>query len=123
MAFSAQPYQKLQDKSDLPGVRLAAISGSEAIQWAKYYQARVTPVEHLSDAISRLESNQVDGVIYTKLTLEHYLQENPQAPYQLVKFNVGTQNYGIVLPLNSPLTRKLNKEILSIDMQIRLQEI
>ena len=123
VAFSAQPYQKLQDKSDLQRVRLAAISGSKAVQWAKYYQARVTPVEHLSDAISLLESNQVDGVIYTKLTLEYYLQENPQVPYQLVKFNVGTQNYGIALPPNSPLTRKLNKEILSIDMQIRLQEI
>jgi polar amino acid transport system substrate-binding protein len=123
VAFSAQPYQKLQDTSDLQGVRLAAILDSTAVQWAKYYQARVTPVEDLSDAISLLESNQVDGVIYTKLTLEHYLQENPQAPYQLVKFNIGTQNYGIALSLNSPLTRKLNQKILSIDMQIRLQEI
>ena len=88
-----------------------------------YYQARVTPTEHLSEAVSLLESNQVDGVIHTRLTLEHYLHENPNKPYNLVDFNIGTENFGIALAPNSPLTRQLNKKILSIDMQIRFQEI
>ena len=123
VAFSAQPYQKLQKPSDLKAVRLAAITESTAVQWAKYYQARITPVEHLSDGISLLKSNQVDGVIYTRLTLEHYLQENPQESYELVGFNVGTQNYGIALTPNNPLTQKLNQKILSVDMQLRFQEI
>ena len=127
VAFSAQPYPKLQNKSDLKGVRLAAISSaiseSRAVEWAQYYQARVTPVEHLSEAISLLEDHQVDGVIYTRLTLEHYLQENPQEADQLVGFNLGTQNYGIALPPNSDLTRELNEKILSIDMQIQFHNI
>ena len=123
VAFSAQPYQKLQNKSDLSRVRLAAIERSTAVEWAQYYQARVTPVKHLSEAVALLKSNQVDGVIYTRLTLEHYLHENPNAPYQLVGFNVGTQNYGMALNPNNPLTRQLNEKILSIDMQLRFQEI
>ena len=123
LAFSAQPYQKLQKKSDLAKVRLAAIEKSTAVQWAKYYKARVTPVKHLSDAVSLLKDNQVDGVIYTRLTLEHYLHNNPSAPYQLVEFTLGTENYGIALTSNSSLTRHLNEKILSIDMQIRFKEI
>ena len=123
VAFSAQPYQKLQNKSDLPRVRLAAIESSTAVQWAQYYQARVTPVERLSEAVSLLKSNQVDGVIYMRLTLEHYLHENPHVPYKLVEFNLGTQNYGFALNPNSPLTQQLNEKILSIDMQLRFQEI
>ena len=127
VAFSAQPAQEWQKPSDLQGVRLAALSAltskSTAVEWAQYYQARVTPVEHLSEAVSLLKKNQVDGIIYTRLILEHYLQENPQAPYELVRFNLGTQNYGIALTPNSDLTRKLNEKILSIELQIRFQEI
>ena len=127
IAFSAQPYPKLQNKSDLKGIRLAALSAaisqSSPVEWARYYQARVVSVEHLSEAVSLLKSNQVDGVIHTQLSLEHYLQENPDVPYQLVGFSIGTQNYGIALTPNNPLTRQLNAKILSIDMQIRFQEI
>lgn len=123
IAFSSQPYREIQKPSDLQRVRLAAISDSTAVEWAKYYRARVTEVTHLSDAISLLKSDQVDGVIYTRLTLEHYLEENPQASYQLVQFNLGTQNYGIALTPNNPLTKKLNKKILSIEMQLRFQSI
>ncbi len=123
VAFSAQPYRQLEKKSDLKGIRLAAISDSASVDWAEYYQARVTEVDHLSDAISLLKSNQVDGVIYTRLTLEYYLQENLQAPYQLVDFNIGTQNYGIALSLDNPLTRKLDEKLLSIEMQIKFQQI
>lgn len=123
IAFSSQPYRQIQKPSDLQRVRLAAISDSTAVEWAKYYRARVTEVTHLSDAISLLKSEQVDGVIYTRLTLEHYLEENPQASYQLVQFNLGRQNYGIALTPNNPLTKKLNEKILSIEMQLRFQSI
>jgi ABC-type amino acid transport substrate-binding protein len=40
----------------------------------------VTRTEHLAEAIDLLKSNQVDGVVYSRLTLEHYLQENPKLP-------------------------------------------
>ena len=123
VAFSAQPDRELEKLSDLQGVRLAAISGSTGVQWAKYYRARVIPVERLSDGISLLRSNQVDGVVYPRLSLQHYLQDNPKAPYQLVKFNFGTQNYGFALTKNNPLTRKLDEKILSVYMQIQFQEI
>lgn len=123
VAFSAQPYQKLQKPSDVKGIRLATISGSTAVQWGQYYQARMVGVEHISGGISLLESNQVDGVLYTRLVLEHYLQENPKAPYQLVGFNIGSQYYSIALTPNDPLTQKLNEKLLSIKMQLRFQEI
>lgn len=123
VAFSPQPYKKITQPDDLKGLRLAVVSHSTAVEWAQYYQARITQLDNLSDAVPLLKANKVDGVIYTRLTLEHYLQENPQAPYKLLDFNMGTQNYGIALNLNNPLTRELNKKILSIDMQIEFQKI
>ncbi|WP_041237783.1 hypothetical protein [Gloeothece citriformis] len=43
--------------------------------------------------------------------------------YRLANFNFGVQYYGIALRSNSPLTRKLNEKILSLEMQMRVQEI
>lgn len=123
VAFSAQPYQKLHKPSDLKGVRLATISGSKAVQWGQYYQARMVGVDHLSKAISLLASNQVDGVLYSRSVLEHYLQENPKAPFQTVGFDIGTQYYSIALTPNNPLTEKLNEQLLSIEMQLRFKQI
>jgi ABC-type amino acid transport substrate-binding protein len=123
LAFSPQPYKQINQPNDLKGLRLAVVSHSTAVEWAQYYQARITQLDNLLDAVSLLKANKVDGVIYTRLTLEHYLQENPQAHYKLVDFNIGTQNYGIALNLNNPLTQELNQKILSIDMQIEFQRI
>jgi polar amino acid transport system substrate-binding protein len=123
LAFSTQPYQQINQPNDLKGLRLAVVSHSTAVEWAQYYQARITQLDNLLDAVSLLKANKVAGVIYTRLTLEHYLQENPQSHYKLVDFNIGTQNYGIALNFNNPLTRELNQQILSIDMQIEFQRI
>ncbi len=123
LAFSAQPSQNLQSPSDLKGVRLVTISGSKAVQWGQYYQARMVEVDNLSDGIQQLELNQVDGVLHSRLALEYYLYENPQAPYRVVDFDIGTQNYSIALTQDHPLTEKLNEQIVSIKMKLRFQEV
>ncbi|MEL4896297.1 transporter substrate-binding domain-containing protein [Crocosphaera sp. Alani8] len=123
LAFSAQPYQNLQSSSDLKGVRLVTISGSKAVQWGQYYQARIVEIDSLSEGINQLKSNQVDGVLYSRLALEYYLYKNPQAPYRVVDFDIGTQNYSIALNQDNPLTEKLNQQIVSIDIQLRFQEV
>ncbi|EHJ09400.1 putative ligand gated channel (GIC family) [Crocosphaera watsonii WH 0003] len=122
LAFSAQTYRNLQSPSDLKGVRLVTISGSKAVEWGQYYQGRIVEVDSLSEGIRKLESNQVDGVLYSRLALEYYLYQNPQLPYGVVDFDIGTQNYSIALTQDNPLTEKLNEQIVSIDMQLRFQE-
>ena len=98
------------------------ISGSKAVEWGQYYQGRIVEVDSLSEGIRKLESNQVDGVLYSRLALEYYLYQNPQLPYGVVDFDIGTQNYSIALTQDNPLTEKLNEQIVSIDMQLRFQE-
>ncbi len=123
LAFSAQPYQKIQNTDDLKGVRLAVISGSSGVQWGQYYQARIIKVEEIEEGIKLLDANQVDGVLYSRLVLEHYLHENPRVPYQILGFDLGIQNYSIALTPNHPLTKKLNEQLLLIEMQLKFKEI
>ncbi|MDJ0904062.1 MAG: transporter substrate-binding domain-containing protein [Xenococcus sp. MO_188.B8] len=124
IAFSNQPSEQFSSPSDLKGARVSTVGkGSAQASWAKFYRARVTETEHLSEAINLLANGQVDGVVGPRDDLYYYLLQHPQAPYQLANFNFGTQTYGIALPLNSPLTRKFNELLLQLDIQFRLHEI
>ena len=124
IAFSNPPSEQFNNPRDLRGARVSTVGkGSAQASWAKFYQARVSETERLSEAINLLAKGQVDGVVAPRDSLNYYLLQNPQAPYQLANFNFGTQAYGIALPLNSPLTRKLNEIILQLDIQFRFHEI
>ena len=124
IAFSNQPSNQFNSPSDLKGARVSTVGkGSAQASWAKFYRARVSETEHLSEAINLLANGQVDGVVGPRDDLYYYLLQHPQAPYQLANFNFGTQTYGIALPLNSPLTRKFNELLLQLDIQFRLHEI
>ena len=124
IAFSNQPSEQFNSPSDLKGARVSTVGkGSAQASWAKFYGARVSETERMSEAINLLADGQVDGVVAPRDGLEYYLHQHPQAPYQLANFNFGTQAYGIALPLNSPLTRKLNELLLQLDIQFRLHEI
>jgi len=124
VAFSNQPSQRLSQPHELAGVRIAVVDGGAAAErWAQFYQARVSVTESLEAAIDLLESQQVDGVVSTRLSLEYYLHQHPKVPYQVASFSLGSQPYGIALPLNSPLTRELNHYILQLPSQISMQRI
>ena len=124
IAFSHQPSERFNSPSDLKGARVSTVGkGSAQASWAKFYGARVSETDHLSEAIKLLANGQVDGVVGDRDALEFYLHQHPQAPYQLANFNFGTQNYGIALPLNSPLTQKMNELVLQLNIQFRLHEI
>ncbi len=124
IAFSSQPSERFNSPRDLKGARVSTVGkGSAEASWAKFYQARVSETDHLSDAIKLLANGQVDGVVGARDGLEFYLHQHPQAPYQLANFNFGTQAYGIALPRNSPLTRKFNELLLQLNIQFRLHEI
>ena len=124
VAFSSQPSQQFNRPSDLQGARIATLSkNSASTSWAKFYRARVSEAETLAEAIVMLERGRVDGIVYIESVLEYYLHQHPNAPYRLANFDLAPVNYGIALPLNSSLTRKLNEQILQIKLQLRLKEI
>ncbi|MEG3439379.1 hypothetical protein V0288_19790 [Pannus brasiliensis CCIBt3594] len=83
----------------------------------------MSETDTLPDAIALLEKNQVDGVLYTRGDLEYYLYQHPRVSYQLADFDIGSEYIGIALPFDSPLTRRLNEQILQPRFQLLVREI
>lgn len=123
LAFSQHSVDDFSQPQDLKNARIAVETGSNTVKWAKYYQARLMPIKDLASGITQLENKQVDAILYSRLFLENYLHQNPQVAYRVANFTVGTENYGIALTPNNPLTKKLNEQLLDIDMQIRIKQI
>ncbi len=123
LAFSNSSVEQFNQPQDLKNARIAVITGSNAAKWAKYYQANLIPIKDLASGITKLDNKQVDAILYTRLLLENYLDQNPQTAYRVASFTVGTENHSIALTPNNPLTKKLNEQLLDVDMQIQFKQI
>lgn len=124
VAFAHQPSTRFNSPEDLRNARIASVGKDSApTRWAQFYQARVSITPKTTDAISLLDNGKVDGVIDARTSLEYYLQQHPQVSYEIASFNIANEYIAIALPLDSPLTQTLNKQILQVGMQFRLQEM
>lgn len=123
ISLSNQRSERFNRPEDLQGVRIAVVSYTTGAQWANYYGARLNQTKTLTDAIALLRSGKVDGVVFDSPALKYYLHQNPEVPLQVADFPLATENYGFVVPLNSPLLQKLNVMLLQMQETEKLNAI
>lgn len=115
--------EKFQTVEDLRGASIAVVANTTGADWADYYQARVRATSSLTEAIELLNNKQVEGVIFDRPALRYYLVEHPDLDFKVSPLVIASESYGFVLPLNSPLERSLNANLLEAIYNKRLHEI
>ena len=68
----------------------------------------------IRQGIKELENNNVNALIYDLIPLEYMFNKMEKNSYRLSKKNLFKQNYGFIVPINSPLLRDLNLQILKL---------
>jgi ABC-type amino acid transport substrate-binding protein len=104
----------IQGPEDLPGKRIATVTGSTA---AGYLEERRLPyrgVEAVEDAYKLLEAGQVDAVVYDGPVLQYYALNEGQGKVQTVGTMFDRQYYGIALPVGSADREAINLTLLEI---------
>ena len=74
-------------------------------------------------AITSVLNGEADGVIFDRMTLAYYLNQNPNVPLQLSDFNLDTEYLGFVLPYDSPLAVPLDVSIIAFKEDSTLNRI
>lgn len=123
LSLSNQRSERFNRPEDLQASRIAVVSDTTGVKWAGYYGARLNRTNNLADAIALLRSGKVDGVVFDSPALKYYLYQNPQEPFRVAEFPLATENYGFVVPFNSPLLQKLNVMLLQMQETGRLNAI
>jgi polar amino acid transport system substrate-binding protein len=114
LAFSDAPAGGITTPEDLRGARIAAVTGSTATIWAVEYGARVIEQPTLADAVALVTEERADGVVFDRPALEYFLFQNPEVDLRLADFTLSSENFGFVLPYDSPLTKPLDLTIVRL---------
>ena len=114
LALSEIPSESLASPADLQGVRMAVVEGTTGEQWGAAYRAQLIRQSSLKDAIALVLEGKAAGAIFDHPALAYYLSQNPDLDLRLATFNLNSENFGFVLPPNSPLQPELDQTILRL---------
>jgi ABC-type amino acid transport substrate-binding protein len=83
--------------------------------------SKVYKVKDLPSAINLLKTDKVKAVVFDAPPLLRYASKNPG--YMVAPFSVRIQNYGFVIPMNSPWRVRINQALLELQESGEYQKI
>ena len=104
----------IQSANDLPGKRVATTAGSTAEAYLHSHHAITTSTPTLDAALDLLNAGTVDAVVFDAPVLEYYAANSAQGQIQLVGDVFKKENYGIVVPNDSPLRIPIDTALLQM---------
>jgi polar amino acid transport system substrate-binding protein len=104
----------IQSVKDLPGKLVASTSGSTAAKFLKERKISVLEVAKIEQAYDALETKKADAVVFDAPVLLFYAANQGQGKVEVVGSVFREENYGIVLPNNSPYRKSINSALLKL---------
>ncbi len=100
--------------SDLPGKRVATVTGSTAVRYLQDMGAQVQQFETADDLLTALMDQKVDAVFANAPALRYFASHDGAGRASVVGPEVNRQDIGFVFQLNSPLRRQVNHELIAM---------
>ncbi len=100
--------------NDLHGKSVGTTSGSTASGYLDRREVRHHGYEDLETLLAAFESNELDAVVFDAPILAYYANTEGRHTAQIVGPVFLPENYGIILPPNSPLAEPLNQSLLRL---------
>ncbi|HLO84729.1 MAG TPA: transporter substrate-binding domain-containing protein [Nostocaceae cyanobacterium] len=97
---------------DLPGKQVVTTSGSTAAAYLKEEKISVLEVPKIEDAYQALQTKKADAVVFDAPVLLYYAANQGKGKVEVVGSIFREENYGIVLPNNSPYRKQINSALL-----------
>jgi len=104
----------IQDADDLPGKRVATTTGSTAADYLRRRGAQVREFPRIEAAYDALAGGQADAVVFDSPVLLYYASHEGRGKVRVIGAIFREENYGIVLPLNSPYRKPINHALLRL---------
>jgi polar amino acid transport system substrate-binding protein len=99
---------------DLPGKAVATLAGSASADYLREIGARAEYFAHLDEMYSALLSGKADAVVMAAPVLRYYAAHEGVGKVRMVGPEFRKSDAAFVVPLNSPLRRKVNSALASL---------
>ena len=104
----------IKGPEDLPGKRVASVTGSTSVEYLRQHSVEVTEFAKVEEAYQALQQEQADAVVYDAPVLLYYASHEGKGKVQVVGPIFRKENYGIVFPNKSPLRKRVNEALLKL---------
>ena len=104
----------IQSADDLPGKRVATTTGSSADAYLQAHHAIVTDEPTVDACLKLLAAGTVDAVVTDSPVLQYYAANSANGQIQLVGDVFKKENYGIIVPNDSPLRVAIDTALLQM---------
>ncbi|MBA6153324.1 transporter substrate-binding domain-containing protein [Gelidibacter maritimus] len=98
----------------LSGRKVATISASPSEAFLKEYKAKITGVDNINEAMSKLVNKEVDAVVYDRPQLLYYMKNHKDEELFIAKAEYYKQGYGFAFPVDSKLIYDVNRTLLEL---------
>ena len=113
----------IESLSDLHGKRVLTVDGSTAEEFLFAQEVHHSTVENIADAYDALMDDQADAIVFDAPVLLFYAQNQGYGLVEVVGTIYQEENYGIALPIGSPLRKPVNSALLRLRNSGRYDEI
>jgi polar amino acid transport system substrate-binding protein len=100
--------------NDLPGKAVATVAGSTSTDYLREIGARTEEFAHLDEVYSALLSGRVDAVVLPAPVVRYYAAHDGVGKVKMVGPEFRKSDAAFVLPLDSPLRRKVNSALVTL---------
>lgn len=107
-------HAELERPAELRKRRVATVTGTTSVEFARRYGALIDARPTLEDAVARLEAREVDAVVFDRPMLQSYLRQHPETNATLSDAEWDSRGYAFVLPIGSPLLHPLNIALVEV---------
>jgi polar amino acid transport system substrate-binding protein len=118
-----QLQSNIKGPQDLPGRRVATVTGSTSASYLQKYNIRATGFLQIEQAFAALAQNQADAVVYDAPILLYYAAHEGKGQVEVVGSIFKKESYGIALPNGSPLRKEINRALLALQENGTYDEI
>ena len=105
---------EIKGPEDLPGKRIAAVTGSTSADYLKRHNIAAREFLKVEDAYAALQQSVVDAVVYDAPVLLYYAAHGGKGRVQVVGPIFHKESYGILFPPNSPERKRVNEALLRL---------
>ena len=109
-----QIHGAIHGPGDLPGKRVGTVSGSTAATYLRKVGADVDELPSLDEMYKALLEKKVDAVVLHAPVLNYYAAHEGLGRVKLVGPEFEKRDIGFVVPLGSPLRKRVSKELLAL---------
>lgn len=104
----------ISNVEQLSGRKVGTVAASPSETFLKEHKAKVTGVNNLKEAMTKLKNKDIDAVVYDRPQLLYYIKNHKDEDLYIAKAEYYQQGYGFAFPTASELIYDANRVLLEL---------